>query len=556
MKKSVKIILIIILVAAAGAGYAVYSAMPVDVETVRLAASDVAEYFIEEGSVKAAETVDVFSAMSGKIAETLVAEDQAIVAGDVICRLDASEFENAVKRTQAAIDGYKAQISNLEEQRLARASELNASLVGLRSELDVIEAQESDYLERAGDETETANEATSKANRNIAAGNAQIDKQLELQQILVEQAQAAYDRLLKNAEDAGALFNTGAISHQEYDAALKARDDAKSALDAAAAQIGVIKASRLSLSGLRDVKTYTAYYESMKRSLRERIAVVENQLAEDYTKSMRQYYEALIAGEETQIKSLEKSAADCAVESPVSGRIAKLYIKNANIINAAMPIAQIETERYSDIEVFVATKDYADIRLNDRVEITQPASSGDKVFWGAVKEIGDEAVTRVTTLGISERAVRVTVAPDGAYPAGGEDASGTTGTAGGDNGSGASGGAGGANITFLPGFSFEVKFFTFMAENQITVPKTAVFKYSSDRAAGGVEWLDGDLTGQAVADADMVYCATGGALRMRQVRLGRELRSDYIVEAGLAPGDAVVRDAMSDKAKPGVKVNV
>jgi len=34
------------------------------------------------------------------------------------------------------------------------------------------------------------------------------------------------------------------------------------------------------------------------------------------------------------------------------------------------------------------------------------------------------------------------------------------------------------------------------------------------------------------------------------------LRSDYIVEAGLAPGDAVVRDAMSDKAKPGVKVNV
>jgi multidrug efflux pump subunit AcrA (membrane-fusion protein) len=299
------------------------------------------------------------------------------------------------------------------------------------------------------------------ANRNISAGNAQVDTQLKLQQILIDQAQTTYDQLDADAADAEFLYGAGAISRNEYDAALKSRANAKSALNAAVAQIDVINAARLSQSGLRGVMTYTGYYESMKRSLNEQIAVVENQIGEDYSASTRRYYDAMIAGEQTQINTLNKNIADCAIASPVSGKITKLYIKDSNIINAVMPIAQIETERTGEIEVYVTTRDFTDVRLQDAVEITQPASSGDIVFRGVVTEIGGEAETRMSTLGINEYVVKITITPDA-----------------------------GARVTMMPGFAFDVKFFTYTAENQIAVPKTAVFKYSADRAAGGVGWLE------------------------------------------------------------------
>ena len=525
MKRTVKIILAAVAAVAAAIGYAVYASMPADVDLIKLEPSAAAEYFIEEGYVKAASTAEVFSLLSGKIAGRAAEEGAYINAGDLICTLDSSEYTNAITRTRAAIDGYRAQIENLDEQRRMRDSELNASLVGLRGELGAVAAQQNDYLARAADETETANETTANANRNISAGNAQVENQLKLQQILVDQAQATYDRLSKEADDARALYDSGAITRQEYETRVKNRDDAKSALDAATAQIGVIKASRLSTANLRGVRTYTEYYESMIQSLTERIAVLEKQLGEDYSAPMRRYYEALIAGERSQIAALEKSAADCAVTSPVSGKIAELYIKDSNAVNAAMPVALIETGRTDEIEIYVSAKDFPDIKIGDRVEITQPSSSGDIVFWGAVTETGDEAVTRVTALGIDERVVKVTAVPDDA-----------------------------AGAILIPGFSFDVKFFTFAAENQILAPKTAVFKYSADKAAAGIEWLGEDMTGRAVEGADMVFKASGGALKMRQVKLGRELRSEYIVEAGLAPGDAIVRDASSDGAKAGAKV--
>ena len=527
MKKSVKIIIVIAIAVTAAAGYTIYATMPADIETVRIEAVSASEYFIEEGAVKAEKTVDVYSAVSGKIVGVAVNEDDEIAAGEIICTLDSVDYENAIARSRTAIDGYRAQKSDLDEQRRARVSELNANLVGLRSELDNVNAQEADYMAQTADETQTVNDATLKANESIAANNAQIEKQLAQQQIVIDQARATYEQMEKHADDAEILYNGGVISKNNYDAAVNSRDSAESALDAAVAQLEVIRAARLAPSALRDVKTYTEYFDSMKQSLNNRIAIAETQLTEDYTTSIRMYYDALIAGEQTQITALEHSIAECAITSPVAGKLTDVYIKDSKVVNAATPIARIVTERSTDIEVYVSTKDFPDVKLNDSVEITQPASSGDIVFGGIVKEIGTEAVTRVSALGVSERVVKITIEPD-------IDA--------------------GADAALIPGFSFDVKFFTFSADNQLTVPKTALFKYSADKAAGGVTWLNEDMTGKAVTDVDMIFTATSGVVRMREVKLGRELRSDYIIEAGLGAGDIIVKDASADKVKTGARV--
>ncbi|MCL2059977.1 MAG: HlyD family efflux transporter periplasmic adaptor subunit [Oscillospiraceae bacterium] len=529
MKKNVKIILAaVVAVALAVSGIVYYLLTPADVEVVRVEAALASEYFIEEGAVVAEKTVEVYSPVSGKIVGAAAKEGGAILVGDVICTLDSAAYANAIARSRTAIEGYQAQKADLDEQRRARISELNANLVGLRSELDTVIAQENDYLAQAEDEATSANDATRKANETVAANNAQIETQLALQQIIIDQARSTYAQMEKTASDSEALYNQGAITRSEYEAATGSRDSAKSSLDAAVAQLDVIRSARLTQSSLRDARTYTEYFESMKRSIRERIAVVEGQLDEDYSTSVRLYFDALIAGELTQIEALETNIADCSITSPVTGKIVDLYIKDSNIVNASFPIALVETERSTDIEVYVSTKDFTDVKLGDAVEITQPTSSGDIVFGGIVKEIGEEAATRVSALGIIERVVKITVAPEE--------------------------GAAGVGATLIPGFSFDVKFFTFTADGQLTVPKTAVFKYSAAKAAGGIVWLDGDMTGKPVEDIDMLYAATGGAIQMRQVRLGRELRADYIIEAGLGAGEAVIKDAYDEAARPGARV--
>jgi hypothetical protein len=252
---------------------------------------------------------------------------------------------------------------------------------------------------------------------------------------------------------------------------------------------------------------------------------VELQLSEDYSAPMHQYYDSMIAGETTQIKAYEKNIADCAIIAPISGLITKLHIRDQSSVNAALPLALVETGRSGDIEVYVTAKDFTDIKMGDAVEITQPASSGDIVFGGAIVEIGAEAVMRISTLGIDERAVKITIAPE--Y----DD-----------------------RASLLPGFSFDIKFFTYLEENCVIMPKPSLFKYSANKAAAGILWLDGEPADGAAEDVNMVFCAVDGVLRMKQVRLGRELRSGYVVEAGLSPGDVIVKDSSADGAKAGVKV--
>ncbi|MDR1210314.1 MAG: biotin/lipoyl-binding protein [Clostridiales bacterium] len=527
MKKSVKIAIAVIIAVAAAVGGLVYVNLPADLAAVRLEPRAASEYFIEEGSVKQQESVSVYSFVSGRVETIGTAEGADVSAGDIICVVDSMDYRNGLDQALAALEGYAAQKDNLDEQRRQRADELNASRRDVVSQRRSVAAQESDYLRQTADATRSANDAIAKQNETVAAADAQIETQLSLQRILIAQSEATLETAEDNARDARILYDNGAIPKSEYDAVIKGRDDAEKALDAAVAQLDVIEAARITPTDLEDVKSYTEYYESAKAALDDKIAVIDAQLAADYTSSTRKYYDTLIAGQTASVAALRKNIADCSVAAPVSGKVSKLYVKDSNAVSAQSPIAVIETKRSSDIEVYVSTQDYADVAVGDKVEITQAASAGDIVFGGTVAEIDDKAVSRLSPLGVSENVVKVTVTPDSPE-----------------------------NSALIPGFTFDVKFFTYYAEGRILVPKTAVFKYSADKAGDGVLWAGENLTGRTVEDLDMVYDVTDGTARMRQVLLGRELRSDYVVISGLEPGSAVIKDASDERARQGVKVRV
>jgi HlyD family secretion protein len=81
-----------------------------------------------------------------------------------------------------------------------------------------------------------------------------------------------------------------------------------------------------------------------------------------------------------------------------------------------------------------------------------------------------------------------------------------------------------------------VTFYVFRAENQITVPRTAIFRLNGEDAV----WV--------------VRGGDTGPIRPATVQTGMELRTDTIIESGLAEGDFVVNDANNQDLSDGVRV--
>jgi len=110
-------------------------------------------------------------------------------------------------------------------------------------------------------------------------------------------------------------------------------------------------------------------------------------------------------------------------------------------------------------------------------------------------------VVRLSPLGVEERGIRLLIRPD--------------------------------EPELLIGSSMDIWFSVYERENSIIVPKTALFQ----------------ANGQ-----DMVWVVRGGALELAAVQRGIELREGYLIEAGLYPGDRIVRDANTQGLSEGRRV--
>lgn len=508
MKKIVKIVLAIIVLIAVGIGAKFYLDMPLDVLTYKIASSEASEYFIEQGYVKSDTETDVFSNVSGPIVSLNVSEGDEVYEGQVICIVDSSEYNYSVAQAENNKNGYIAQQKNLDVEDQRRRADLQSSKNSLLNEYNNIVAQEKDYLLQESTALAKELDVVAKENETSALKEEQLNQQIRLQNILIQQNETE----LKSAEDAlktsKILYDNNVIPKSEYDDAVKDVETKQANLNSSIQQLEVIKAGYSETSSQVYTQTYTEYYDSMKKSIQSKIADIDTSLSKNYSWAMKEYYNTLIDNEDTNAKLLNKKIEDCTIKSPVSGKISTLNIKDTNIVTTQQPIAVITTEKSTDIEVYISTRNYKDVQLGDYVEITQSQASGDIVFDGVIKEIDEKAISQQSSLGIEDRKVKVTIKP-----------------------------ADGNEAALFPGFAFDVKFITFKETNQITVPKTAVFKYTDDSSA-----------------QDMVWLVQDGKTVMHAVTVGRELRTEYIIESGLSTDDIIIKDASAEGIGNRVKI--
>lgn len=81
----------------------------VAVEVTAVAAKDVADSVIEDGTVHIGDDISMISEVSGKVADILTAEGGFVEAGDVIAVIDGADYKNEINARLSAIAAYEAQ---------------------------------------------------------------------------------------------------------------------------------------------------------------------------------------------------------------------------------------------------------------------------------------------------------------------------------------------------------------------------------------------------------------------------------------------------------------
>lgn len=468
MKKAFKLIFAGIILIGI-AGYFYYSStLPLAVPVTVVSPKTARLTFTEQGIVAGIDEYSVFSAGSGPIEALNVTKGSFVNKGDILCTIDSSNYLYEISMLEASVDGYRAQISNLGTEEEKYRDSLRLNVKQLEGELSSISAK-------------SQSEEIS------------LDEQVRLQQLLIDRADQDFLYGYSEFEKIKTLYDSGGISKNEYDSALNRLEALEGAVTAANQQMQII------LSGKTD------YYKSMEDSINTQIQSINSTLGKSYTSSMASYYSSLIESAQIQIEALERKISELDITAPVAGEITLLTIENTNLVAAGGLIAAIKPENSisgKKIEVYVSTKDIHEIAVGDYVEVVVKRQSEDDIIEAVVESVEGEAVTKLSALGVEERRVKVTAVFDDS-----------------------------ADLLW-PGYDADVRFTTYMEENKLAVPKTAIFK------SGG---------------QDTVFIIRDGIIEEVPIRTGVTLKTEVIVEEGISAGDMVVTDADKEGLKNGVK---
>ena len=478
MKKKVKFAILGALVLVIASVIVVSALQPLVVDAIVVEPTRAEVYFTELGHVRPGRQVSVFPLVGGKIISVNVVEGQFVNEGDVLAVVDSSSILHEIEQIRVGNLAIYAQIDGLAIEESQTRSSLTTNRNILQNELVSLDVQE-----RMSLTTETDQQQARQEN-------------VRLQNIIIDQSRINVQNAQNDLESARILYDAGFLARVELEGFENALEGRRTALAADEQTLEIISSGTGTLN-------QSEHFAALRRSIQTQISDIDNSRSQLSTEPMRRHFYALIESNNLAIANLERMANNGTIISPVSGTVTNLRANYTNILNPAMPVAEIITETDNLVEVFVSTANINNLSVGDGVELVFVRQGGDAFYSGAIYSIDDRAEASISILGVEERRVRVLIEPDS------------------------------SGDSFRSGFDVDVRFVTYSAENRLAIPRTAIFEQ---------------------AGQSMIYIVENGTAVTTPVVLGARLRTETIVEYGLNVGDIVIRNAHQDGLSQGVRV--
>jgi len=163
----------VVIVAAAAFGAARARDRGPEVRLAPVEARDLVAIVTASGNVRARRTVDMSSDVSARVARLLVREGDDVRAGQVLLRLDPTQFEAALSRARAGLSQAQAQASQ-QEASLLRAERDHARLRALYDRDSVLVSPR--QLEDASTNAEVARASLEAAGHFVAQARASVEE--------------------------------------------------------------------------------------------------------------------------------------------------------------------------------------------------------------------------------------------------------------------------------------------------------------------------------------------------------------------------------------------
>lgn len=410
------------------------------------------------GVIEATET-DIASRIPGRIAKLTVDEGDRVKKGQIIAVLDVPEMDARVGQAEGVKSSTEARYADImrgtriETIRQARAN-YDMALASSRGSKDVYstitEAHTKSTELEANYETAKANFQAAKQDMDFAAANLQLvtkgprQEQLDALDSIVSRAKAVSTKSEKDYRRISQLYESGAVSAQQNDAALAARDADRSALDAATArynealsgarpeEVDQAKAryaqSQARLSGARSVldaskEAYTDRLESLVKlensrtaadTSRQQVKVAKAQLDLALAGATAEEKAALkgqVQQSASALKEAQSQLSQSVVVAETDGFVTVKYHEVGEVVTPGSAIMRIANLDNVWLRVYIPLPKLGAVKVGGIARIvTDSYADEKKTFIGTIASINDEAEFTPRSIQTKEERIKLVYA--------------------------------------------------------------------------------------------------------------------------------------------------
>lgn len=269
--------------------------------------------------------------VSGKIISTTKNEGDSVKKGEIIAKIDTTDFLNA-----------KEQISNAIKATVKSKEALEAKLKRVRSELNL--------------------------NEKIAKNNIATYKQkIEAIKLSIKANKTKLKKLNLDKKRYKRMLKQKLISKNSYEKVSTAANSLKDMI------LSEKKDEEAAILNLKNVKN----------------ALILSSIKKQQTKEMQKSIESLglkIKSMQNQLQEVNNKISYCTLKSPFSGRIAKKFVNTDTVVKAGYPIYSIVDPKALHVEVLLSEKKLKGVKVGDDVNIKIDALNN-REFKGKVQSI-------------------------------------------------------------------------------------------------------------------------------------------------------------------------
>jgi RND family efflux transporter MFP subunit len=313
------------------------------------------------GSLCTLDDVSLSPKVSGRLTQVYVREGDTVQAGQVLFEQETKDLMTQLRQAEAGLAGARSQLLQAKEDAASSPVQTSAGIESARAALAQAQA----------------------ALRKLEQGAR--DQEIAQAEQAVEAARARWEFTVADHKRLSSLFDDGAISEQQLDAARTEMDSAKAAYDSAVQALSLLR------EGARE-EDLEAARQAVRQAEQQLVLAEAGRTADSIKRERVVAAEAAVRQAEAGVQLATQQLADARVYSPITGQVEERYAHPGQMVMPGTPILRIVSLGNVCFEGNVPETEIRYVSVGQAVDVRVDAYPNEVLSGrvAAIRPMGDE----------------------------------------------------------------------------------------------------------------------------------------------------------------------